>query len=387
MDENGSFEIFLSETQTLRIPPVIGGTYEFVRCIGNGSNSAVILVRHKSENLFYAVKIVTRNLLIEENLMNRFEQEIRIMQHLHHPNIITLKEIVYETENIYIVMDYCENGELFSYIIDQSEVTEIEAKKIFRQIIEAVKYIHDRSIAHRDIKPENILLDRELNAKLCDFGLCHVTSPTRELLTPCGSPFYAPPEIVKNLKYDGKKADIWSLGIVLFTMVTGALPWTEIDPPERLYDQIQRAEIKVPFNFSLDLRKLILSMTDKDPTKRPNCDQILYGPWLFNKEHHTVNFCQSQINFKNNLNTRVNSSKSQPTEILITSFKTKVSGRSRRGRKNTDISVSPMTPYSTNGWHQRVRVRGTNEGQTCEQPPSIETLKRIVPSSGRKAKR
>ncbi|KAK8892435.1 hypothetical protein M9Y10_029663 [Tritrichomonas musculus] len=274
-------DIILENKRMLHIPNKIG-KYHYVRSIGSGSFSAVILVQQNNpssdECQNFACKVVSRVLLVEENMLNRFEQETRILQSLQHPNIVHVEEIVYLEDYICIIMEFCENGELFKYIVNNESINEQDCKKIFRQIVFAVQFVHQHSIAHRDLKPENILLDKDLNPKLADFGFCHITSDTL-LTTPCGSPFYAPPEIIANEPYDGKKADIWSLGVVLFTMVTGALPWTEVSQ-SKLFIQIKNADYDVPRNLSNHIQMLIKSMLVKDPSQRPTCEEILDSPFL-----------------------------------------------------------------------------------------------------------
>ncbi|OHS99198.1 CAMK family protein kinase [Tritrichomonas foetus] len=272
----------IDEENSLEIPKRFS-KYTYVRSIGHGSFSAVVLVQHIQSKEFFACKVVSRELLVNEGLFERFEQEVRILQSLHHPNIVQVTDIVFTDKLILLLMENCENGELFNHIVQCGALNDEELTRIFRQITRALQYVHEKNIAHRDLKPENILLDDEMNAKLADFGLCHITSPKSLLKTPCGSPFYAPPEIINNVKYDGKKADIWSLGVVLFTMATGALPWTETNQ-SKLFLQIQEADIHIPSCLSPPLQQLLLMMLCKDPNARPSCEEILNMPWLAEDE-------------------------------------------------------------------------------------------------------
>ena len=273
-----SIDIPIDETHIIRVPKVFG-KYEYIKTIGSGSFSVVVLCRHTYTRKFFACKVVSRALLVEQQIFDRFEQECRILQSLHHPNIVHVEALVFSEEYIYMIMEYCANGELFQRIVQTGGLDEAETHRIFKQVCEALQFVHSRNIAHRDLKPENILLDKDMNAKLADFGLCHTTCPQSLLLTPCGSPFYAPPEIINNTKYDGKKADIWSLGVVLYTMVTGSLPWTETNQTQ-LFIQIKEADIVIPPHVTPPVQQLLMMMLSRNPAVRPTCSDILSMPWV-----------------------------------------------------------------------------------------------------------
>lgn len=273
-----SIDIAIDEAHVLKVPKVFG-KYEYLKTIGSGSFSAVVLCRHVYTRRLFACKVVSRELLVEQQIFDRFEQEVRILQSLHHPYIVHVETLVFSEDYIYLVMEYCPNGELFQRIVQTGGLDETETRRIFKQICEALSFVHSHNIAHRDLKPENILLDKDMNAKLADFGLCHTTSPQKLLLTPCGSPFYAPPEIINNEEYDGKKADIWSLGVVLYTMATGSLPWTETNQTQ-LFIQIREADILVPPHVNPLVQHLLRMMLSRNPAVRPSCEEILSLPWV-----------------------------------------------------------------------------------------------------------
>ncbi|EAX85713.1 CAMK family protein kinase [Trichomonas vaginalis G3] len=259
--------------------PKIFENYEFVRKIGYGSFSSVVLVRHLKTKEYFACKIVSRKMLEEQQIFSRFEQEVRLMQSFNHPYVIHTFDVVFDPQYIYIVMEYCPNGELFSYILSLVRLPEMEVNRILRQILQALQYIHSKKVAHRDIKPENILLDSHMDIRLSDFGLCKEMSHGSLLKTPCGSPFYAPPEIINNDKYDGVKSDIWSLGVVVFTMSTGALPWSHTNHAQ-LFKQITTTDVTVPQGLSPPLRQIITLMLQRDPNARPTPTELLAMPWL-----------------------------------------------------------------------------------------------------------
>lgn len=280
--------------------PTLIGKYKFIRRIGKGSFSVVNLVKSIQDKSLHACKVVSRNVLADLGIFPRFEQEVRLMQSLQHPNIIKLEEVIYEQDYIYLIMEYCSNGDLFQRIIDFGPYIDPTLRSIFRSIVEGISYMHKHNIAHRDLKPENILLDSNMNPKIADFGLCHETNEMKLLTTPCGSPFYAPPEIISNKAYDGKRSDVWSLGVVLYTMATGALPWTEINQ-SKLFLQIQSADFSIPTELTPPVQQLLLQMLSQNPKDRPTIDQILSNPWLSNDDD-LFNLAPTSLNYRKSLN-------------------------------------------------------------------------------------
>jgi serine/threonine protein kinase len=277
-DPQDIVEIVLPGSRLLHVPKRFG-RYEYVKTLGCGGSSAVILVRNVVSLTLFACKVVSRQHLIAENIFERFEQEVRLLPALNHPNIVRFEKILFHPELIFLIMEYCSQGDLFSQIVTNGLFPENRAADIMRQIAEGVRYIHEKDIAHRDLKPENILLDSEFTAKIADFGLCHVDSSKVLLKTPCGSPFYAPPEIISNQCYDGKSADIWSLGVMLFTMVTGTLPWSS-DNQAELFRQIKEAEVEIPPILSPLLQDLLRNMLQRDPSQRIGITEVLASQWL-----------------------------------------------------------------------------------------------------------
>lgn len=180
----------------------------------------------------------------------------------------------------YLVLEYVDGGELFKYIVDQGSLYEMEAMRIFRQILSAISYCHMFRLCHRDIKPENILMDRIGNIKLADFGMA-----TREhvggLTTSCGSPHYAPPEIACGENYVGSQVDIWSCGVVLYVMIAGALPfgnYLAVDDIEGVLREIANVDPKYHEEISDDAVDLLMRMLDKNPSSRITADLIWHHP-------------------------------------------------------------------------------------------------------------
>jgi serine/threonine protein kinase len=278
MSDDDAIDLLMAGGRPVHVPRRFG-RYEYVRTIGSGGSSVVVLATNVVSKGLFAVKVVSRQFLVEEGTFNRFEQEARLLPCFNHPHIVKFEEIVFGPEFIFIVMEYCSHGDLLTFIAKNGLVQERQAREIFRQIVEAVAYIHDKDIAHRDLKPENFLLDHRMVVKLADFGLCHADSSKRLLQTPCGSPLYAPPEILNGIEYDGKKADIWSLGIVLYTIVTARLPWTS-DNTIELFHQIREAEIDIPAPLSSSLQDLLRQMLARDPRDRPTIQHVIESQWV-----------------------------------------------------------------------------------------------------------
>ncbi|OHT16613.1 CAMK family protein kinase [Tritrichomonas foetus] len=292
----------ITDEYVLKVPRKIG-KYQYMKTLGRGSFAAVILLQHTVTKKLFACKVVSREFLQRLNIFVRFEQEVRIMQSMKHESIVAVEEVVYDPDHIYLILEYCSHGDLFQMICQCGPYREPELQRVFKKIVEGLDYIHSHSVAHRDLKPENILLDDDFNPKIADFGLCHELSAKKLLMTPCGSPFYAPPEIINNEKYDGKLSDIWSLGVVLFTMATGSLPWTEPNQTA-LFLQIEQCDFTIPSDVSPPIQALINMMMVKDPKLRPSTKEILNSPWLCNDEDLTTSPTPLKASKFSSLNTK-----------------------------------------------------------------------------------
>ena len=143
------------------------------------------------------------------------------MKLLSHPNVLSLYDVWETNNNLYLILEYAEKGELFNLLVDHGPLPEREAIKCFKQIIIGVSYCHALGIVHRDLKPENLLLDSFYNIKIADFGMAALQTDADLLETSCGSPHYAAPEIVSGLPYEGFASDVWSCGVILFALLTG----------------------------------------------------------------------------------------------------------------------------------------------------------------------
>jgi carbon catabolite-derepressing protein kinase len=259
--------------------PTSFGNYEFVRIIGSGSFSVALLANDRSKNTQYACKVVSRTSLIQGGTFHRFEQEIRLLEMLHHPNIVPIVEVIYDAQMIYVIMEYCSGGELFQYLVDHGRLRDSELRRMFSTIVCAVAHLHSRGIAHRDLKPENILLTARLVPKIGDLGLCRQISGDALMTTPCGSPQYAAPEVLAGKGYDGRASDVWSLGVVLYVMATATMPWRSASHAG-LLQEIGTAKFSVPGFVPPLLRDLIRKMIVVDPANRVTIEEVGMDPWL-----------------------------------------------------------------------------------------------------------
>ena len=218
----------------------------------------------------------------------RLEREINILKNTFHYNIIKIYQVKETSTTLCMIMEYAEGGELFNYIIEKEHLSEDESREIFQQIIDGIYYLHKMGICHRDLKPENILFaskDRK-KIKIIDFGLSNLYIYTdkerKDLLeTPCGSPGYAPPEMIYGIKYDGLMTDIWSCGIILFAMLFGCLPFDDYNE-EKLYQKIIEGKYEFPndIKVSKEAKDLVNSILVVDPRYRANIKDIKNNKWF-----------------------------------------------------------------------------------------------------------
>ena len=255
------------------------GPYTVRGTIGEGAFSVVKLCYHQQEAKYYACKVVPKARLAANNLEKRFEIEIRIDQQLHHPGIVGLIEILQDDTNYYLIMEFCPNGELFQYIVDKKKLSEDEAKTLILQVMDSVNYIHKMGVSHRDLKPENILLDQSNHLKISDFGLSRFVGKHGIVETPCGSPCYASPECISGKPYNGKTNDVWGVGVILYAMVTGQLPWTKRNQ-QQLFEQIKKGEYTIPHYVSATCGDLIKKLMTVDTRKRITLDKAMAHPWF-----------------------------------------------------------------------------------------------------------
>ncbi|XP_053528202.1 serine/threonine-protein kinase SIK3 isoform X6 [Artibeus jamaicensis] len=254
------------------------GYYEIDRTIGKGNFAVVKRATHLVTKAKVAIKIIDKTQLDEENLKKIF-REVQIMKMLCHPHIIRLYQVMETERMIYLVTEYASGGEIFDHLVAHGRMAEKEARRKFKQIVAAVFFCHCRNIVHRDLKAENLLLDANLNIKIADFGFSNHFTPGQLLKTWCGSPPYAAPELFEGKEYDGPKVDIWSLGVVLYVLVCGALPF-DGSTLQNLRARVLSGKFRIPFFMSTECEHLIRHMLVLDPSKRLSMEQICKHKWM-----------------------------------------------------------------------------------------------------------
>lgn len=270
------------------------GPWKLGRTLGRGSTGRVRLAKNINNGKLAAVKIVPKsNFKKLENpkyknanpnsndssLPYGIEREIVIMKLISHPNIMGLYDVWENKNDLYLILEYIEGGELFDYLIKRGKLQEFEAINYFKQIINGINYLHQFNICHRDLKPENLLLDHHKNIKIADFGMAALEIKEKLLETSCGSPHYASPEIVAGKNYHGAPSDIWSCGIILFALLTGHLPFDD-ENIRKLLLKVQSGKFIMPNDLSWEAKDLITKMLQVNPNERISIKDILNHPLL-----------------------------------------------------------------------------------------------------------
>ncbi|XP_031437414.1 MAP/microtubule affinity-regulating kinase 3 isoform X4 [Clupea harengus] len=254
------------------------GNYRLLKTIGKGNFAKVKLARHILTGREVAIKIIDKTQLNPTSLQKLF-REVRIMKILNHPNIVKLFEVIETEKTLYLIMEYASGGEVFDYLVAHGRMKEKEARAKFRQIVSAVQYCHQKRIVHRDLKAENLLLDADMNIKIADFGFSNEFTVGNKLDTFCGSPPYAAPELFQGKKYDGPEVDVWSLGVILYTLVSGSLPFDGQNLKE-LRERVLRGKYRIPFYMSTDCENLLKRFLVLNPSKRGTLEQIMKDRWI-----------------------------------------------------------------------------------------------------------
>ncbi|KAJ2919547.1 hypothetical protein MD484_g950, partial [Candolleomyces efflorescens] len=253
------------------------GNYTLGKVIGEGAYGKVRLGTHRLTSTRVAIK------QIPKAMSASLTREIHHHRQLHHPHVTQMYEVIATESAIWIVTELCSGGELFDYLVEKERLPEDEAKIIFGQLCLAVAYLHDNGIVHRDLKLENVLLDERCRVKLGDFGFTREYERGSYMETFCGTTGYASPEMLQGRKYQGPEVDVWSLGIILYCLLTGTLPFDD-DDEEVMRQKIIKDDFEDPSWLSLESRDLLQNIIQKDVTKRYTIPQILAHPWFTVKQ-------------------------------------------------------------------------------------------------------
>lgn len=267
-----SYQSLLNEFSSPDLHSV--GNYTLGRLIGKGSFGKVYLATHKLTN---GSKVVLKSAKKEDANLAR---EIHHHRQFSHPHIARLYEVIVTETLVWLVLEYCPGDELYNHLLLHGRMEAVKVQKIFTQLVGAVSYVHGKSCVHRDLKLENILLDKNENVKLVDFGFTReYQGPTSYLQTWCGTICYSAPEMLRGEKYAGEKVDVWSLGIILYALLCGELPFDE-DDDAATKALILKEEPNYQDYMPEPARDLIKKLLSKRPLLRPALADILKHPWL-----------------------------------------------------------------------------------------------------------
>ena len=257
------------------------GNYLIKKTLGKGTFGKVKLAIYIPEKKKVAIKILEKRRIKEEDDIIRLKREFEMLSQFNHPNIITVSEIFESSEAYFTVMEFCEGGELYNYIVTNKYLSEEKSAFFYYQLISGLEYIHSLGIVHRDLKPENLLLTHEHILKIIDFGLSNYfkNDQIKLLETPCGSPCYASPEMLSGNSYDGFKIDIWATGIILFAMLCGYLPFDDKNN-NVLFQKILECKIKFPQKLSVEAKDLLKKILVTNPDKRISIPEIKKHPFF-----------------------------------------------------------------------------------------------------------
>ena len=336
----------------------IVGNYKMEKTIGEGTFGKVKLAVHIPTGEQVAIKILEKSKIHDQEELERVEKEIKYLKMLNHPNIIQIYEIIENSKNFYLVMEYAPGGELFNYIVKNEKIDENESSYFFSQIIHGIEEIHKKKICHRDIKPENLLLTTNKIIKIIDFGLSNEYE--KFLSTPCGSPCYASPEMIHGVKYNGLSVDLWASGIILYAMVCGYLPFDDKNN-EKLFQKILQCKVEFPpseeTKISSECKDLILKILTPNPSKRIKLDEIKSHPFMkfgnekyrasireetFDKEDFIISYMTTQMNFDNKNNNIKTALLTNRHNHITTTFKL-LKKKFIEGRFSDDTNNSLLT--------------------------------------------
>uniref|UniRef100_A0A8C1E1Z0 MAP/microtubule affinity-regulating kinase 3 n=1 Tax=Cyprinus carpio carpio TaxID=630221 RepID=A0A8C1E1Z0_CYPCA len=363
------------------------GNYRLLKTIGKGNFAKVKLARHILTGREVAIKIIDKTQLNPTSLQKLF-REVRIMKILNHPNIVKLFEVIETEKTLYLVMEYASGGEVFDYLVAHGRMKEKEARAKFRQIVSAVQYCHQKHIVHRDLKAENLLLDADMNIKIADFGFSNEFTIGNKLDTFCGSPPYAAPELFQGKKYDGPEVDVWSLGVILYTLVSGSLPFDGQNLKE-LRERVLRGKYRIPFYMSTDCENLLKRFLVLNPVKRGTLEQIMKDRWINagSEEDELKPFVEPELDISDqkriDIMVGMGYSREEIHESLTRMKYDEITATYLLlGRKSTELEVSDSSSSSN---LSLAKARPNSEHNNGQSPSHLKVQKNV--SSNQKQRR
>tara|TARA_R110002050_G_scaffold212042_2_gene348080 strand:+ start:1719 stop:3401 length:1683 start_codon:yes stop_codon:yes gene_type:complete len=292
--------------------------YKVAEDLGSGAYAVAKKIFDKETGEAFAVKIIQKKHL-EQRERDRLTMETNILKRVRHPNIIALKAVCETDDELYLIMELAEGGELFEHIVNQGAYNEEVAIDITKQIVSAVSYLHDLNIVHRDIKPENILLKKQgtLELKLADFGLSKMFDATVRMQTTCGSPGYVAPEVLTDDLY-GREVDMWSVGVIAYVLLSGFPPFYSENIKE-LFQQIMIAKYDFPPQYwdsvSNSAKDFVKNLLVRSPAARMTAIQALDHPWLTGQSSQEDHTQSSSLTISANMKTTQKRDKEQKETV------------------------------------------------------------------------
>ncbi|XP_021864679.2 CBL-interacting serine/threonine-protein kinase 25 [Spinacia oleracea] len=290
---------------------ILFGKYEIGHLLGEGNFGKVYKGKNLTTEEIVAIKMMNKEEVKKHGMIEQVKKEISLMRLVKHPNIVELKEVMATKTKIYLVMEYVGGGDLYTKIVKQGRFEENLARKYFQQVITAVDFCHSRGVCHRDLKLENIMLDSNGdNVKICDFGLATFLVGKEEnnnnnnnnnvdvlLYTACGAFAYMAPEIIRGERYDGKMADIWSCGVILYTLLAGYPPFQD-ESRTKMLRKIRVGKYEFPLGFPKEVEDLVKKILVRNPSERIIMSEIMTSPWfkkglIYEGDLYSSLFCSS----------------------------------------------------------------------------------------------
>lgn len=253
--------------------------YEKIRVLGTGTFSKVYECEERKSKEHFAIKVVSKSFLLRHHLRDQFLKEIKIHFDIDHPNVVKLFKVFENPKYMYLVLELGENGTLQELIERRKSLSELEARYYLRSLLEGINYIHSKSVLHRDLKPANLLISKDMQLKIADFGLAaHIPRLKGRRRTFCGTPYFIAPEIITKQGHS-YEVDYWSVGIILYNMLCGKCPF-QSESAEEVYKMVLEGQIEIPTELSKEASDLIKALVEKDVSARWSYEDILKSKFM-----------------------------------------------------------------------------------------------------------